>query len=253
MVTCKWTLAVLIALQKRGFTGKDIAASKIACKSTIYWIIKNFNVRGCCEQGFRAPKKVQQGPWPSPKVDSGCRIRAPPVQSLLRNGSRQVWVHLHAQWDKDFWRMAWCQKKGSVEATSPKEKLEGQDWYSAKGTGIGLRRTRVRSFSLMNPLSNCLEHPEIIQHDGAPCHKAKVITKRLREHNIEILGPWSENSQDLIYWEFVVKQKNTNSDKLQALIMQEWAAISQVVAQKHARVNCRGLEKEGSTLQILTL
>ena len=28
------------------------------------------------------------------------------------------------------------------------------------------------------------------------------------------------------------KQKPTNSDKLQALIMQEWAVISQVVAQK---------------------
>jgi hypothetical protein len=30
----------------------------------------------------------------------------------------------------------------------------------------------------------------------------------------------------------VDKQKPTNSDKLQALIMQEWAAISQDVAQK---------------------
>jgi hypothetical protein len=30
----------------------------------------------------------------------------------------------------------------------------------------------------------------------------------------------------------VDKQKHTNSDKLQALIMQEWAAISQDVAQK---------------------
>lgn len=32
MVTCKETLAVIIALHKKGFTGKDIDASKIAPK-----------------------------------------------------------------------------------------------------------------------------------------------------------------------------------------------------------------------------
>ena len=36
MVTCKETRAVIIALHKKGFTGKDIAASKNAPKSTIY-------------------------------------------------------------------------------------------------------------------------------------------------------------------------------------------------------------------------
>ena len=46
MVTCKETHAVIIALHKKGFTGKDIAASKIALKSTIYRIIKNFKESG---------------------------------------------------------------------------------------------------------------------------------------------------------------------------------------------------------------
>ena len=80
----------------------------------------------------------------------------------------------------------------------------------------------------------------LFQHDGAPCHKAKVITKWLGEQNIDILGPWPRNSPDLnpienlwsILKRRVDKQKPTNSDKLQALIMQEWAAISQDVAQK---------------------
>ena len=36
MVTCKETRAIIIALHKKGFTGKDIADSKIAPKSTIY-------------------------------------------------------------------------------------------------------------------------------------------------------------------------------------------------------------------------
>ena len=46
MVTCKETRAVVIALDKKGFIGKDIAASKIAPKSTIYRIIKNFKESG---------------------------------------------------------------------------------------------------------------------------------------------------------------------------------------------------------------
>jgi transposase len=40
MVTCKETRAVIIALHKKGFTDKDVAARKIAPKSTIYRIIK---------------------------------------------------------------------------------------------------------------------------------------------------------------------------------------------------------------------
>ena len=42
MVICKETRAVIIPVHKKGFTGKDIAASNIAPKSTIYQIIKNF-------------------------------------------------------------------------------------------------------------------------------------------------------------------------------------------------------------------
>jgi transposase len=67
-----------------------------------------------------------------------------------------------------------------------------------------------------------------------------VITKKLREQNIDILRPWPGNSPDLnpienlwsILKRRVDKQKPTNSDKHQALNMQEWAAISQDVAQK---------------------
>ena len=46
MVTCKETCGIIIALHIKGFTGKDIAASKIAPKSTIYRIIKNFKESG---------------------------------------------------------------------------------------------------------------------------------------------------------------------------------------------------------------
>ena len=92
MVTCKETRAVIIALHKNGFTGKDIAASKIAPKSTIYRIIKNFK-----ESSSIVVKKASGWPRKSSKRQDHpvkwidlCGIRAPPVQSLLRNGSRQV-------------------------------------------------------------------------------------------------------------------------------------------------------------------
>ena len=67
-----------------------------------------------------------------------------------------------------------------------------------------------------------------------------MITKCLGKQNIDILGPWPGNSPDLnpienlwsILKRRVDKQNPTNSDNLQALIMQEWAAIRQDVAQK---------------------
>uniref|UniRef100_A0A8K9UEY6 Transposase Tc1-like domain-containing protein n=1 Tax=Oncorhynchus mykiss TaxID=8022 RepID=A0A8K9UEY6_ONCMY len=62
MVTCKETRAVIIALHKKGFTGKDIAASKIAPKSTIYQIIKNFK-----ESGSIVVKKASGRPRKSSK------------------------------------------------------------------------------------------------------------------------------------------------------------------------------------------
>jgi hypothetical protein len=66
-----------------------------------------------------------------------------------------------------------------------------------------------------------------------------VITKWLGEQNIDILGPWPGNTPDLnpienlwsILNRWVDIQKPIHFDKLQALIMQEWPAISQDVAQ----------------------
>ena len=85
-----------------------------------------------------------------------------------------------------------------------------------------------------------VDDPCIFQHDGAHCHKPKVIMKWLGDHYIEMLDPWPENSPDLnpiknlwsVIKKRVDKQKPRNCDKLQALIRQEWIAISQDLAQK---------------------
>ena len=60
MVTCTETHAAIIALYKKGFTGKDIAASKIAPKSTIYRIINK-------ESGSIVVKKASGRPRKSSK------------------------------------------------------------------------------------------------------------------------------------------------------------------------------------------
>lgn len=48
-ITCQETGAVVTALHKKGFRGKDTAASKITLKSTFYQIIHNFKERGSGE------------------------------------------------------------------------------------------------------------------------------------------------------------------------------------------------------------
>ena len=60
MVTCKETRAIVIALHKKGFTGKDIAASKIAPNSPIYRIIKNFKESGSIV--VKRPQGAQERP-----------------------------------------------------------------------------------------------------------------------------------------------------------------------------------------------
>ena len=62
MVSCNETCAIIIALHKKGFTSKDIAASKIEPESTIYWIIKNFK-----ESGSVVVKKASGRPRKSRK------------------------------------------------------------------------------------------------------------------------------------------------------------------------------------------
>ena len=82
-----------------------------------------------------------------------------------------------------------------------------------------------------NSLSSMREHLAIRQ---------KWELNWLGEHNLDILGPGPGISPALNpienFWSIlktlVDTQKHTNSDKHQALIMQEWAAFSQDVAQK---------------------
>ena len=70
----------------------------------------------------------------------------------------------------------------------PKNTAMNKEWYQHI-----LREQLLPTIQEQNGDEQC-----IFQHDGAPCHKAKVITKWLREQNINILGPWPETPQALI-------------------------------------------------------
>lgn len=128
--------------------------------------------------------------------------------------------------------------------------------FSAKGVGSLPKNTAMNKEWNQNILR--VKHlPKIqqqfgdqqflFQHGRAPCHKAKSVTPQTLTH---IDNLWS------IIKRQVNKQKLTNFDKIQTLIMKQSAAISQDVAGvdwQHPRVNFRCLEKGRSTLQILTL
>ena len=116
--------SLLWVSQAKGFTGKDIAASKIAPKSTIYQELQGerFN---CCEEGFRVLKKVQQVPGPSPKVDSAAvsghhQYRA--CSGMAAGSCECFCMHSEAK------TFGGCPgvKKGSKEATSLQDKHQGQ-------------------------------------------------------------------------------------------------------------------------------
>ena len=38
---------------------------------------------------------------------------------------------------------------------------------------------------------------KVFQHDGAPCHRAKAVTKWLQENEVTVLAPWPGKSPDL--------------------------------------------------------
>uniref|UniRef100_A0A8C7K991 Tc1-like transposase DDE domain-containing protein n=1 Tax=Oncorhynchus kisutch TaxID=8019 RepID=A0A8C7K991_ONCKI len=69
----------------------------------------------------------------------------------------------------------------------PKNTAMNKEWYQHI-----LRKQLLPTIQEQFGDEQCL-----FQHDGAPCHKEKVITKWLREQNINILGPWPGNSPDL--------------------------------------------------------
>ncbi|RXN12009.1 testis-expressed sequence 2 -like protein [Labeo rohita] len=125
MVTCKETRAAIIALHKNGFTGKDIVATKIAPKSTIYRIIKNFKERGSVlvkkasgrprkssKRQDRLLKRIQLRDRSATSAELAQEWQQAGVSASARTGEK----------GEDFWKMAWCQEGQQRSHFSPKKK-----------------------------------------------------------------------------------------------------------------------------------
>ena len=71
------------------------------------------------------------------------------------------------------------------------------------------------------------------QHEGAPCHRAKLVSSWLRENGVDVIGPWPGNSPDLNLiencWNYlkneVQKLRPSSSDDLQEKIKQVWTKL----------------------------
>uniref|UniRef100_A0A9J8B0X6 Tc1-like transposase DDE domain-containing protein n=1 Tax=Cyprinus carpio carpio TaxID=630221 RepID=A0A9J8B0X6_CYPCA len=203
------------------------------------------------------------------------RSKKKPYLNMIQKRRRFLWAKAHLKWTVAKWKTVLCSDESKFQVLFGKlgrhviRTKEDKDnpscyqrshpdtihvWgcFSSKGVGsltILPKNTAMNKEWYQNTLQQQLlpttqqqfgEEQCIFQHDGAPCHKAKVITKWLGDQNVEILGPWPGNSPDLnpienlwsILKRRVDKQKPTNSDKLQEVIMKEWVAISQDLAQK---------------------
>jgi transposase len=72
----------------------------------------------------------------------------------------------------------------------------GGIWFMPPGQTI---TAAVYTDVLQNKLLHFREIHQVryFQHDGAPCHMAKSVTKWLADHQIPVIGPWPGSSPDL--------------------------------------------------------
>jgi transposase len=72
----------------------------------------------------------------------------------------------------------------------------GGIWFMPKNTTINAQVYLGILKEKLNTHMNILKC-KVFQHDGAPCHRAAVVTNWLRQKHIEVLGPWPGSSPDL--------------------------------------------------------
>ncbi|CDR18259.1 unnamed protein product, partial [Oncorhynchus mykiss] len=294
--------AVIIALHKKGFTGKDIAASKIAPKSTIYRIIKNFK-----ESGSIVVKKASGRPRMSSKrqdhllkliqlrelaqewQQAGVSASARTVrQRLLEDGlvsrraakkpllsrknirDRLIFCKRYRDWTVEDWGKVIFSDESPIRlfgASGKKlvQRRQGEHYhqpcvmpsvkhpktihvwgcFSAKGKGsltILPKSTAMNKEWYQHVLREQLlptiqeqfgDKQHLFQHDGAPCHEAKVITSGSGNKTSIFWVHGQETPPTLIPLRTCDQSSRDGwTNKLQGLIMQEWAANSQDVAQK---------------------
>ena len=111
--------------------------------------------------------------------------------------------------------------------------------FSARGRGNLFflpKSTTMNGKTYLNMLKEKLEpmmdihNCEIFQHDGAPCHRSKIVNDWLHQKNIQLLGPWPGQSPDLnpienlfsVMKTKVSRMKSPNLNQLRQDISRVW-------------------------------
>uniref|UniRef100_A0A087Y2B2 Transposase Tc1-like domain-containing protein n=1 Tax=Poecilia formosa TaxID=48698 RepID=A0A087Y2B2_POEFO len=234
MVISKETRAVITALHKNGLTGKSIAARKIAPQSTIYRII-NFK-----ERGSIVAKKAPGCPRKTSKRQD-CLLKVFQLQDRTTSSAE-----LAQEWQQAGVSASACTvrrrllEQGLVSRRAAKKPLlsrknirdrlifckrfrewTAEDWgkvifsdespfrlFGTSGKQL-VRRRRGESYH-QSCLMPTVKHPETI-------HPRESAFSQVLPKNTAMYKEWYQN---------------VLPDKMQALIVQEWTAISQDLVQK---------------------
>lgn len=161
LLTCKETRAAIIALHKNGFTGKNIVATKIASKSTIYRIIKNFKERGSILD-MNASGRPRKSSKHQDRLLKRIQLRDRSATSAERAQEwQQAGVSASARTVRRRLLEDGLVSRGAARSQfSPKKPPSGADWSSTESMVNGLLRTGAKSYSRMKPVSDCLGHLE---------------------------------------------------------------------------------------------
>ncbi|TWW57556.1 hypothetical protein D4764_07G0002750 [Takifugu flavidus] len=136
MVTSKETRAAIIALHKKGLTGKFIAATKIAPQSTVYRIIKNFKERGSID-AKQAPGRPRKSSKRQDRLLKLFQLRDRATTSTeLAQKWQQAGVSASARTVRKTFGGRPGVKEGSKEATSLQQKHQGQTDIQQKLQGL---------------------------------------------------------------------------------------------------------------------
>ena len=193
-----------------------------------------------------------------------CRSVPKPWVTRAHRVNRLRFVAEHREWTLDKWRTVLWSDEASFEVTDNQRgrvyRRPGSDptdprytkhtvkhpdslmvWGCFSYHGVGklvflpknIRMNQINYFELvLDELDECMVQckADIFMQDGAPCHRAKLISNWFDFCGVELLAPWPGNSPDLNpienLWAIIkrrLQDKDTSSmDRLQSAIQDIW-------------------------------
>ncbi|GFT18213.1 transposable element Tcb1 transposase [Trichonephila clavipes] len=132
----------------------------------------------------------------------GCKARPKPLLTEFQRKRRLTWAREHSLWTIKDW------EKPSVSETHSKvpDKSDGMGSMSSHGVGrLHIVSGTMKAMDYIEILQNKLlptardlfgNQSWVFQDDNAPCHRAKVVQKWLKDHTVNRMS-WPEQSPDL--------------------------------------------------------